>query len=97
MRRCFLRRPKKQENVPGVYFRLIRFLCLSTSTPSAGLLPYDLTGITGTHRGLAVKESWMKMRRAASRHMLHEPVDLSSMVAQATAEAPSGCARDIRR
>ena len=26
--------------------------------PSAGLLPRDLTGRTGTHRGLAEKESW---------------------------------------
>jgi hypothetical protein len=37
---------------------LVRFLCPSTSTPSAGMLLRDLTGGTGTHRGLAEKESW---------------------------------------
>ena len=30
---------------------LIRFLCPSTSIPSAGMLPRDLTGRTETHRG----------------------------------------------
>jgi len=56
------------------------------------MLPRDLTGRTWTYRGLAEKESWMKWEHAASRLMLHEPVDLSSMGAQATAES-SDCAR----
>lgn len=42
-----------RENVPGVFFNLIRFVYPSTSIPSAGMLPCDFTGGTGTHRGAA--------------------------------------------
>jgi hypothetical protein len=34
------------------------FRHLFTSTSSAGMLMRDLTGRTGTHRGLAEKECW---------------------------------------
>ena len=48
----------KQENVSGVLSSLNLLSLPIYIHSSAGMLPHDLTGRTGTHRGLAEKESW---------------------------------------